>query len=201
MNAEAKEIFRYYGGSHFHMARDEVYEHYKSFNISKETENLWLEEMKQEFRRELIQKKNMSEIARVFAKYGDMVSLTSDVKGCYFMLDYIQKNLKFLDSNTLERSINSLLDVVTELLKDEERKSVIRLSISMLKEMLIGTITISDDYMENGMLPNYLTVDKIRNEIQRLINYWEKVVQDFDAGDSEMDGNFFQRWKKIWKNR
>ena len=50
---EAKNMFIKYNGSHFFMSREDDYEKYKGYNISKEQELIWINE---------IQQKNISEI-------------------------------------------------------------------------------------------------------------------------------------------
>lgn len=42
---KAKELFNYYGGSKYQMARDEMLYEYLDYEISEETESDWLEEL------------------------------------------------------------------------------------------------------------------------------------------------------------
>ena len=65
---EAKEIFDKYHGSYFLMDRDDVYNYYKSFNISNETERKWRIDNIDSLKRRLSKTKNMKDISNYFSR-------------------------------------------------------------------------------------------------------------------------------------
>lgn len=171
---KAKEMFQFYRGNHGFMYHDGVYDEYKSFHVSYEVEYQWLEEMKKEALDELNQATNNKTKAEAFAKYGQLIALLKDVDGLQHMLSYTKSNIDLFDSNTLLRNILMITDTVRAF---KDNKLVLKMKkevLTMLKNALKKPIYISDDYKENGILPDYLTNEKIILNMKNLIKYWEK---------------------------
>ena len=72
---------------------------------------------------------------------------------------------------TLIREISTYTDLLRAFKAfDHKKKAKI---IKFLKELLERNITISDDYKKDGVFPDYLTEEKVREDIVRQIKYWK----------------------------
>lgn len=65
--SKAKSLFIDYGGSHFGMGRECVYEEYLSYGISKEKELEWIEEYQAKLLRELKTDQNNSNLVSSYS--------------------------------------------------------------------------------------------------------------------------------------
>lgn len=106
----AKEIFMKYGGSHFHIHRDMMWDEYKSYEVSKATEDEWFKECQENC------------IAQI--KEGDDVSFNMS-KVCTIIRE--KKNTEYLSElvQALEVSINEI-DTFRRLVVTEQLAELIR---------------------------------------------------------------------------
>ncbi len=169
----AKEMFRLYRGCHYYMVHDGVYSDYKKFNVPREVEHEWLQEMKKEAFDNLNQASNNKSRADAFAKYGDLIKLLKDSKGLKYMVDYNRKNIHLFDSNTLLLNVLMIIDTARALEDSKLASEVKNEVLTILKNALKKPIYISDDYRENGAFPDYLTDEKIASNMKSAIQYWE----------------------------
>lgn len=169
----AKEMFRLYRGSHYFMVHDGVYSDYKKFNVTREVEHEWLQEMKKEAFDKLEQASNNRSRADAFAEYGDLIKLLKDAEGFRYMLDHNRKNMHLFDSNTLLRNALMIIDTARALQDSISASEVKNEVLTILKNALKKPIYISDDYKENGAFPDYLTAEKIASNMKSTIRYWE----------------------------
>lgn len=86
MNSTAKSIFFTYDGSHCQMANDGVYDKYKSYNIPKKQELLWLDEIKNNRINTLADSDN---IKLDFAKTCSGIRKSNDTDNIDFMFDFL----------------------------------------------------------------------------------------------------------------
>ena len=169
----AKEIFYKYNGSFFQMKRDGVYREYKKYMIPREIELQWLDEKKDEIISALLKCTNNKQIADLFAMYGHYAVQERDAVMLDFMLKYVFEHKDTWDTNTVIRNINTILSSIS-IIKDQNTSEVIRKCITCLEETLRKGIKISDDYIEEGKLPEYLSRERVSANIQGTINYWQE---------------------------
>lgn len=169
---KAKEIFDRYDGNYYQMKRDEVFDEYKAFSISKDMEEQWMKERKEKIITKLLGSKNNKIIAETFELYGHYVVQTKCTSGLNLMLDFVLDRIKFWDTNTKYRSLKAVISSACVLKDDDEKKQVIKRCVMLLKEVANEEIKISDDYMENGVLPDYLCKETLHENIQRTIHFW-----------------------------
>lgn len=176
----AKQIFDIYEGSHYQMMRDGKYNEYMSYKISKDVEMQWMIEKKEELIEILQICKNKKIIAETIEKYGHYVVQMQDGIGLEFMYNYIEKWRKSWDTNTLFRSVLGLISARTVEKNKYKEEELLKKCIVLLKEALAEEITISDDYKRNGEFPDYLTKEKIQNNIRKCICYWSDRLNEID---------------------
>ncbi|QSX04822.1 hypothetical protein JYG23_08900 [Sedimentibacter sp. zth1] len=174
----AKEIFIKYGGSHFHMIREGEYEFYKTLNVSKLLEYEWLKEMQLSLARKINEALNNKLLAENIERYGDISVSMKENEAIQFMIDQLIQKKKFLDTNTILRIINAILDTLKSLSLNLYKKIDIQNEmIKVLKEISNKPIIVSDDYKEDGKLPDYLSKEKLEMSIQNMISYLEMKIQ------------------------
>lgn len=171
---EAEEIFKNYKGNCYQMMREGDLDRYKTFNVLKETENKWLTEMQSELCSDLISTTNNKLKAEYFSEYGSIVVLLKDSNGLLNMMGYLNKNISILDSNTIFRFINTILNAQKSFQNNKVISNIVSECLLILKNMLQKPLFISDDYKENGMFPDYLSLETINSNIKSTIRYWEK---------------------------
>lgn len=121
---EAEEIFKNYNGSHFGMGHDGVYDRYKKFNIPEEQEQLWLQELCNDFYKNLDKQnestyfkictcaENLKDISLVkeIIKYPFTRTLKNNYVDTLFMLKYsfnlIDRKKKYLSFDELQNIKN-----------------------------------------------------------------------------------------------
>lgn len=157
------------------MHRNGEYENYKKFGVSREVEYKWLQEIQSEFLSKLKQATNNKSKAEALSDYGDATTLLKDIDGFLFMLEYVRNNAELFDSNTLLRNTHTILNTVGIFQNDSLKSNTIKEVLVLLKNALKQPIYISDDYKENGKLPDYLTVEKVTFNIKNAIQYWENI--------------------------
>lgn len=148
---EARKLFFEYRGSHFQMERNGVYEKYKLFGISKETEREWLKEMIGQFREEL----NRSNTPTV--QYGQICSFIRQGK-CSPLLDEAENILDSIIQKYDGFTALTAIECFAETLSYFERRLV---NVSAGKTRLLKKI--SDLEMREQSLKDRL--DKIRENL------------------------------------
>lgn len=93
------------------------------------------------------------------------------------MMDYVYQCKESWDSNTIFRNINAILSSVHVIKESIRKKELIEKCISILKEISIENIEISDDYKEHGEMPVYLSKEKILSNIHGTIGYWKDILR------------------------
>ena len=171
---EAKKMFLKYEGSYYQMLRDEVYDQYKNYNVSKSIEKEWFEEMLTDLRKRIEDEKNKKNLTDYFGRYLSIAVRTKNKDALQYAMTLLRVQKAFLDSNSLFLWINIILN--SRSLEDDLllRQELIEKMLNLLKELLIKPITISEDYKENGEYPDYLTEEILLKKIQNKITYWEK---------------------------
>ena len=168
---DAKAVFDKYDGSYYQMVRDGQYEKYKRYCVPKSLEKEWLKSKQNAEYKELLRSKNMYKTAHAFDMYCHFTSLLGDKNGIRIAEEYISDNMTIQDTWTLIREISTYTDLLRAFKAfDHKKKAKI---IKFLKELLERNITISDDYKKDGVFPDYLTEEKVREDIVRQIKYWK----------------------------
>lgn len=173
---EAKKIFDWYDGSHFHMVREGDYQKYKEFGVPKEVEMRWISELKKDIVAKLYSEKNEAEIASLFSRYGHKVAQTTDKDGLLFMLEFAKENQKKWDSFTNLGAAKSILNTVNSFDEKYKRMAIIK-SLELLKNIKKAAFRISDSYKEDGVFPDYATENKITERVDSSIKYYENELK------------------------
>ena len=176
LESKAKEMFRYYKGSHFLMEREGEYTIYKGFNISREIEIEWLKEMQQEALDRFNHEVNIKEKALLFSEYGFIIGLSKDIQGYHFMRDYIRDNVENSDSESLLRNTNAVLNLLN-IVNQNERKEIIKEALEWLRYITNNPISISDDYKVNGVLGEFISEETILSHTKANIEHLEKELE------------------------
>ncbi len=173
----AKNLFYKYDGSYYNMLHDDVYAYYKTFDISKELEKQWRTEKVESLKKDMSLICNNKEFSKKFNLLCMYIVQLRNTQELYLLLNNVKNNAIKYDSNTIFRNINSLLNSLSILYNRTEKEKFIISCISILNSILENGIVISKDYMENGVFPEYLTVEKLSLNIQNAINYYMKLIE------------------------
>lgn len=166
-----KEMFHKYEGDFFQMERDGEYQEYKKYKVPRGLELQWIEELKDDLIKILLNCTNHKRIAETFALYGHYAVQTKDEKMFEFMLRYVFEHNKDWDTNTTFRNINVMLSSICILKNQNIKNEIVNKCILSLKDILDNGIRISDDYKEKGKMPEYLSTERISANIQGTIKY------------------------------
>jgi hypothetical protein len=171
----AKKIFLKYGGSHFQMEREGEYQNYKSFGVSKEQENIWLDEYKKEIltiiEGEKIVSSSFFELVSAIIRSKDML---------YFriLIDHIKKKQELTDSFSQVLMAEHLLRIVESFEKNNvTRKSDIikdakRVALDILNLIIKKPITVDLYYKNLDYLQDSITEEQIISRVKETLKDW-----------------------------
>lgn len=168
----AKELFYKYDGNFYQMKRDAVYDIYKNQMVPKELELQWIKEKRDELTKILLECTNCKKIAEAFARYGHYASQLKDEEMFDFMTSYVFEHINNWDINTMYRNINVILSSINIIKTQSRKKEVVSQCAIWLENALNSNAEISDDYREDGVMPAYLSKEKVLANIQATIKYW-----------------------------
>ena len=178
----AKEIYRNTFGKHFHMWQDEVLVEYEAYQIPKDVERRWCDEILNEIMNEICNSQNMKVKQHALFKYGQFANNFSDEIALIKMGTYLEKNSGKLDTFTIYMGVIYYMEDLHELLKcadaDKESKvACIQMAqrlMQILKQELEKGIIISSDFYVNGKLPDYLSKEKLQIRIKDSLCEWKR---------------------------
>lgn len=106
--AIAKQMFRKYNGNHYMMEREDEYETYKAFGISEKLERSWRIELRNEYRLAFERATDAITLVDHFNAYGEIISALGDKKALRYMLAYLKKHAKQLDTVTAYNLVSAV---------------------------------------------------------------------------------------------
>ena len=178
---EAKNMFIKYNGSHFFMSREDDYEKYKGYNISKEQELIWINE---------IQQKNISEIksglldaeniANRFSAILSSLRTHKNIELIPIIVDTIKNLSGRLDSFSKMRISECILETVRSLRfnKDLQNNIIIEdmkvFALDILKDISQNAIVVDPVYLKISHLKDEVKESVIMERIQRSLKEWDK---------------------------
>ncbi|MDF2629821.1 MAG: hypothetical protein K0R39_3652 [Symbiobacteriaceae bacterium] len=159
----AKELFVKYGGSHFQMAREEEYDRYRSFGVSKKQEMVWAEEQEKEYLTKLNRESDAFEIERL-------------ISGLEFYLSNYYLRTVVLQMFETVSLKDSLLDSFSKVLISERVLDLVAnshatadivtagctLASRLLQSVMHNPTTVAPAYSKLSYLTNILTEDTIK---------------------------------------
>lgn len=171
---QAKQLFLKYGGSHFLMAREGEYDLYRSFNIPKEQEYMWIQDYENkllmEIEREAIIDGKFVDLCLAIREYRDV---------CYLekLQQLIKQRRNSMDSFSLMRMAEGLLGIVDSFLKSNMKNHKITLlakefALEILNSILENPITIASYYKRPGYLIDPIDEEKLIARVKESINWW-----------------------------
>lgn len=176
----AKEIFFKYYGSHFFMSRDNNYEYYKSFNITREQEEEWIKEILN----------NNIEIIRsgillpmdMKNKFCNILSLIRTYKYyesfCEMSVAYSNVSEK-LDSFSKIVIAENVLDTMMSITVGEDRKQnntigQMRIfALDILKDVINKPVIVDKEYLKINNLHDAIKEDAIIKRALTNLAKWE----------------------------
>lgn len=180
---EAKNIFEKYKCSHFHMFRENEAEYmeYKKYNISKEQEFLWIGEHLDAKLKKLQITVNNKEVAKLVEDICYYASIVSNLNVFFYLCKYIEKKYMIIDTNTVIRIANAIMNLYNSLkYKNDlckESNSAMQSVFCILKKVQNKEVTVSSDYKINGTYPDYLTKERIEENLLAIIKGYGQIVR------------------------
>lgn len=170
----ARKIFLNYGGNHYYMEREGEYDYYKSFNISKEQEHLWIKE----YQLELLEKIEVEkDIGSLFASLGGTIRHYNDMNCLNLMLEVAERKAKEVDSFTALRIAEEILNAVEPYRNSKlDETNIIQrannIALEILKNILKSPITVALYYREFDYLKDVITDESIIQRVKYLVQNW-----------------------------
>ena len=167
----AKEMFFKYGGSHFHMEREGEYKSYKSFDISKEQESLWIEELQ----KELLDKVKKDDV--VGHNYNTLCSSIRQYKSLDMLkelVDFVKSRREASDTFSLLLMAEGELRIVEYFEKNNlgahKNTAFARVtSLEILEYLLKRPVSVAAEYLNSSHLvdlsDNQYILNRIRDEL------------------------------------
>jgi len=165
------------------MEREGEYKTYKNYNVPKEVEEKWLKERKDTIKSKLMIEMKQKEVISLFCDYADLASQTKDIEGIKFLIDFAKKkkNYNHFDAYSSIRFTEAILNSISFLSNTNEylKIEVIQEQILVLNDLVKNPITISNEFMENGIFPEYLTKEKLLIRANNILKYWTAIIETF----------------------
>jgi hypothetical protein len=172
---KAKEIFLHYGGSYFHMAREEVLNDYLKYSISKRQELEWIKEYQQELIAD-IEKENV--VGPSLMRLEDTICGYRDIEGLKSVLELINRKKGKADSFTQLLMAELLIRIYDSfrqcnVLSDPELSKLRKLAIAILEVVMAGPITVSEYYLDSSLMieatRDYAVIKRARQDLEEIM--------------------------------
>ena len=179
---EAKKLFIKYNGSYFQMDRDGVYTTYEKFNVPKEIEAKWKNELLGNVMERLQKETKKDKINDNLIQYCSMCSNWRIFEAFEALAFYIINNIKVLDSFTLYIGVDGIFDILKEFKKmnthQNECFSIAEKVFYAFRDSIKDNISVSDDYAVAGRIPDFLSYEKLQHRFYTSIKEWELVLHN-----------------------
>ena len=182
----ARELFFRYDGSYFHMIREDVFKTYKEYNVPLIVEHYWCNELLQNILSQIsIDTKNQA-IGKGVSRYCSILCNRGNYRKIDPIINYILKHAKTLDTFTLCLSIESVFEVVVEMQKSvyyrKKCSSISSLMICVLETNIKRGIIVSNEYILEENLHEYLSEDSLKSRILADIDKWRSLQSNTSDG-------------------
>lgn len=157
------------------MEREDEYQYYKSFGISKEQENLWLNEYKQEI---LLKIESENIVSPFFLRLTDAIIRSKDILYFRILLEYVKKKQSQTDSFSQMRMAEEILGIVESFEKNKAMRSADiiidakRVALDILNSIIKKPITVDSYYRNLDYLRDSIIEDKIIIRVKRTLKDW-----------------------------
>lgn len=173
---KAKKIFRDYSGSHYQMARDQVYNEYQSYSVPRMLEIEWAFELRDEylikFKEEVNDKKRYTYLNRLRM----LLKEYHDSKGVYSMVEMVKNIIKDSDSFSKILMLEIILKTIQYMNISDKQLHIGEDAIQILKDICDTPIVVSKDFMQDGEIPEHMSDDVLIKRAQRDIEKWEEYL-------------------------
>lgn len=178
-NNEAKELFLKYGCSHFHMARDAQYEKYKTFNVTKEQEALWVLEYQNEKMAKIQIENSADRFTMYISSLCDSIEHNNNINAFKLLLEFLKNSRVFSDSFTKLRVSEQISKTVDKLRSSNAvEQSIIEegrlYSYALAKSVIDNEIKVDSSYPHSGHWETVLSDEKIVERANRVLNFLSK---------------------------
>lgn len=175
-NNAAKDLFLFYHGSHYQMARDMKYEEYEKYHISADTEAEWRKEAVEGFLKKIQSSNNNREIEENIILYSIFGRSIDDKKVVTDLFEYVLTNYKKLDTHTLMIAIKDVVNLAEKFKKDKTFfKKILNSMIDLFNFNIERGIFISKDYCVDGKNPRYLEEHELERGMKENLSYFKKL--------------------------
>jgi hypothetical protein len=178
---EAKKLYNHYNGSRYFMQHEDDLDKYISFNVPKEIERQWHDEIEMDMLNAIKHERNLEKLQMFCSNF---ISIT-DINGLVFLRNFLLNNSKYFDTFTNIRLVESLFDRMRLFAKMNKTISlkVMKETLCFLSELVKEPIVVSTDYYnENGTKPEYLSKEKLikrmNSRIKEYSNLYEKIKNE-----------------------
>ena len=170
MNDRAKQMFMKYQCSHFLMARENEYDKYKEYNISKAQEKEWMSE----FCEMRLSKISTHPTETDFAlELCQVIDESEDYSLIRRLVELLKEQYKQLDSFSKLLYAEQLIELNNSNRNFWNRKTfkiAITFSVEMLNDIINSPVVVADHYKKIGYLQDIITPEAIINRAKEDLN-------------------------------
>ncbi len=171
---KAREIFDFYKGSKFQMARDERYDEYKSYQVPLEIEEAWMAEYIQKLENDFKMAKTNYDKVHIISLYVHAIKIYKQ-KGTFDLFEIINNfkkdiyKIDFYTESILEGIVRNSLDYVSN------KEMVINEYLNRLYYWEKKKLTVDSSYYGVKFISkNDLSEENLRKLLKRAIELWEE---------------------------
>lgn len=180
----ARKLFYYYHGNYYYMAHEGELDKYKSYHISSKIETKWALEFLSERLKKMYASDNMQIIHDLLWEYGEMACNYGDYNALESLVEFSKRRSNNLDTFTLNMGAQAVISISTALCRQRKTPKLLsdlsHLSqemLDLLKKNLERGISVSEDYRKNGILPDYLSKDKLEERVKSSLSKLEAIKE------------------------
>lgn len=178
---EAKEMFLKYNGSHFFMSREDDYEKYKSFNVTKEQELTWITEIQQD-NISMIRSGSLlpNDIKNIFCSALSSIRTYKSIELFHNFVEAYKDSATKMDSFSKMIIAEEIFETVRSLRfsKDLQKNELIDdirvFAVYIMKDILQNPIVVDAEYLKIDYLKSEVKESVMIKRIQRSLKEWDK---------------------------
>jgi hypothetical protein len=158
---KAKKLFMEYGGSHFGMGRECVYDEYLRYNVSKSQELLWIKEYQTNLLEELNKDPNETSIV---SRYSGSVSDYKNYEALEPLITFTKENMTKLCSFSKLRYAEEIFRATAakrRIVEGDVFSKARKISVDLLYSVIKEPIAVSSRYKKESLLKDVISDQSI----------------------------------------
>ncbi|MFW6312074.1 MAG: hypothetical protein ACOC1K_07560 [Nanoarchaeota archaeon] len=174
---DAKKIFMTYGGNKYQMERDQKYEEYRSYNISKEKELTWIKEYQNRLLKDIQKINKNDELITLVINFIETIKTYKNVEILKIFIKRIKEKMNKQEVDSFTRMIiaEQLLELIKSIDNIEHNRILNVVKTFALNELKIineNSIIVSEEIRDLDYLKDEIKEKNILKRVRRKIEEW-----------------------------